>query len=261
MSKKLLISLLFVSVSGLWCAENYTMKVKSHTGAGKQSKSKNQLPDILETLIEQHKQQIAEKNQELEYLNIKLKACEYSLGDTPLYKAVKNNDIEGAKLLLESPTKKNTPLNINDGRKTRDESITPLMAATQKNNEAMVALLLENEANPNIGHNTNLYYTTPLATAAELGHQGIVELLLKHYADPDKGEGHTLNNKTSPGQNTTSPYQIAHGEGYEEIMKMLKARNANTSIKKYDSLNDENSDSSDDENMELEEKGNFSYFN
>ncbi|PCH01841.1 Hypothetical protein PENO1_040680 [Penicillium occitanis (nom. inval.)] len=85
---------------------------------------------------------------------------------------------------------------------------TPLYIAVQKHRTAMVKLLLEHGAKPDV--KCNLGLRTPLHQAAEAGDEEIVKLLLTHKANPN------LYN-----DNKRRPLVFAAAEGHLAVVKML----------------------------------------
>lgn len=116
-----------------------------------------------------------------------------------LWQAAYNGDVAVATKLLQKGT----------DIETRDTSgWTPLFIAVQKHRTAMVKLLLENGAEPDV--KCNLGLRTPLHQAAEAGHEDLVELLLTHKANPN------LYNDLK-----RRPLVFAAAEGHLAVVKML----------------------------------------
>lgn len=92
-------------------------------------------------------------------------------GITPLYRAVRNNNLEMAKLLLENKA---------DINKFNHSGWTPLYSAASRNKLEMVQLLLKNNANVNKAASNGC---TPLYQAAYNNNLEMAKLLLENKAD------------------------------------------------------------------------------
>jgi ankyrin repeat protein len=98
-------------------------------------------------------------------------------GSTPLYSAIRKEDISVIKKLLKRGA---------DINRASAHGWTPLKSAAQQGNFEIVKLLLEAGADPNIADNTNY---TPLMNAVSGQHENIVKILLKFKADPNVQSG------------------------------------------------------------------------
>lgn len=183
-----------------------------------------------------------------------------NLEGTPLYRAVEHGYADLVELLLDNkanPNIKHTNgipdyVVSQDGRYTKVSKIndengefiiscgTSLHKAVEKDNLALVKLLLDHNADPNIiafrgtplyiaaGHrmidivklllhfkaypgfvSNSLFKATPLFRAAEKGYIDIVKILLDHNADPFM----SYNNET--------PLTIAKSNGYSDIAELV----------------------------------------
>ncbi|XP_052083039.1 ankyrin-1-like [Mytilus californianus] len=92
-------------------------------------------------------------------------------------------------------------------------NMTPLFIASSSGFIDLVELLLEREANPNLGNGFN---ETPLFSAAEKGYIEIVNLLFEFKADPNLCNNYNV-----------SPLQAAAVNGFSEIVSLLLINGAN----------------------------------
>jgi ankyrin repeat protein len=131
-------------------------------------------------------------------------------GTTALHRAVEQDDVEIARLLVRSGA---------DARAANRYGATPLYAACLNGNAAMIELLLEGGANPN----TRLAGETALMTAARTGRVDALNALLAHGA---------AINASEPGQQQTALMWAAaedHGPAVHLLVQHgadLEARSA-----------------------------------
>lgn len=158
-----------------------------------------------------------------------------SLEGTPLYRAVEHGYADIVELLLDNKAKPNIKHTngIPDFVVTRDGLIvskrnsgneefiiscgTPLHKAVENHNMALVKLLLDHNADPNIIG----FRGTPLYIAAELGLIDIVKLLLRFKAHPDFFSNSLFK---------ATPLFRAAEKGYIDIVKILLDHNADPFI-------------------------------
>jgi ankyrin repeat protein len=121
-------------------------------------------------------------------------------GWTPLHLAAFFGGYEAAKLLIERGADVNA-------QTTNPLSNMPIHAAAAGNRTAMIELLLENGALPNVQQSGGW---TPIQQAADHCDAVTVQLLLRYGADPDlaKDDGKTARS-------------IAEEKGYTEVLNVL----------------------------------------
>src|SRR5436190_16460006 len=90
--------------------------------------------------------------------------------DSPLIAAIKNQDVNAARVLLKQPAR---------ALKPEADGTTPLHYAVESGDLELVQLLLKAGAKPV----ANRYGTTPLEMAAEAGNAPIIDALLQAGAD------------------------------------------------------------------------------
>jgi ankyrin repeat protein len=107
--------------------------------------------------------------------------------DFPLLEAVKKGDIEKVKAILEKPISNFGKTEIDQKGRSGD---TPLSAAAEYGNLAMVKLLVEHGATVDAGKEKG--DRTPLMEASGQGHAEVVQYLIAKGADVNaKGKGVT----------------------------------------------------------------------
>lgn len=107
-------------------------------------------------------------------LNVNWFTSRGEYGNTPLHKAVLDNDLSLTKTLLSAGHDVNAIDNFDD---------TPLTIAVRERYLQIAVILLEHNANAN---HFNSFNETALHVAAELGDVDIVEVLLLYGAKPNK---------------------------------------------------------------------------
>jgi len=125
-------------------------------------------------------------------------------GTTALHWAVRSDDIESAKLLLQAGA------NV---RLTDRYGITPLKLAAENGNAAMIEVLLKAGADPNAAMPTG---ETVLMTAAHTGKPDAVSMLLTHGAKPNEKEtrfGETAMMWAAAENNASAIRVLADGGG------------------------------------------------
>lgn len=90
--------------------------------------------------------------------------------------------------------------------------VTPLIAATVTGDEAMVGMMLEKRAQPNVAEGRNW---TALSFASQYGHTAVVKRLLEAGADVTWATGAGL-----------TPWMLAHDSKHTEVLALLKAADA-----------------------------------
>jgi ankyrin repeat protein len=123
--------------------------------------------------------------------------------ETPLYWAVRANQLEIVQLLLNNGAKASVNMTSRFGD-------TPLYWAIRNENPQMIQLLLDSGANVNI---TNNYQETPLYVAVAKGNLEIVLLLLRNGADE------SINIAENIDENT--PLHFAASNNNNEIIEVL----------------------------------------
>lgn len=124
---------------------------------------------------------------------------------SPLYEAVKNNELETVKVLLAGGADTNLPLE-------HDHKSSVLFLPAQKN---QVPLMIELLAHGALSNFQDEQGWTPLMVAAEQGNTRVVEILLNVAAKPN------LKN-----QHGATAVQIAKAHGHQETVKVLLATGA-----------------------------------
>ena len=136
-----------------------------------------------------------------------------SQDSNPIFRAVKNGDIELTTLLISlCPEHLNTK--VSTGFYKED---TPLSFAVKAQAPEMVRILLNAGADPNTitQDQDGLYlYETPLSLAVQARDAEMVRILLDAGADPNKSTQRAFRLKLSP-------LDIAIEEGYTEMVKLL----------------------------------------
>lgn len=95
---------------------------------------------------------------------------------------------------------------------------TPLLYASERGHEAIVDLLLENNAQ--VDTKDTQYGRTPLSWAAKNGHEAIVHLLLEKNAQVD----------TKDAEYGRTPLSWAARNGYKAIVRLLLKKNAQVDV-------------------------------
>ncbi len=127
----------------------------------------------------------------------------------PLHDAVKRNDLEGLKSVLDE---------MPDALDKQDDlGRTPLHWATEESQLDAAELLLEKGANPNIKASTG---ATPLHLASDSELMDMAALLTKHGADLDAVD-----------ENGWTPLHFAAVRGQEELADLLLKEGADADVK------------------------------
>ncbi|KFY91698.1 hypothetical protein V500_04517 [Pseudogymnoascus sp. VKM F-4518 (FW-2643)] len=108
-------------------------------------------------------------------------------------------------------------LGINIPNEKDEDGRTPLSWAAQNGHEAVVKLLLVNNAEVNL--KDTLYGQTPLSWAAESGHEAVVKLLLVNGAEIDSKD---ISGRT--------PLSLAANTGQEAVLKLLIEKGADVNL-------------------------------
>ena len=137
---------------------------------------------------------LLKKGANLEAINVR--------NETPLAIAISQEHVEVVKILLDY----NSPINTLDSL-----GLSPISRAALTGNEQIMGLLIQSNANINLGE--------PLHSASEGGHVEVVKLLLRNNADP---------NRLDKLQRT--PYILAKENNETEVMKILISNGADTTI-------------------------------
>ncbi len=124
---------------------------------------------------------------------------------TPLVQAVRKNDVNKVKTLLQQGVDVNMQIESNGS--------TALYEASFLGYKNSVEILLENNANPNIQNKLGF---TPLYAAAQERHGDIVKLLLHYDADPN-----------FKAQEDWTAIMIASAKGHPDIVRILCENGAN----------------------------------
>jgi len=130
--------------------------------------------------------------------------CRKHSGGNPLFTAIKLNDTDAVKNMLEAGK---------DIKATNRDGDTPLILATKKNHENIVKLLLDKGADLDCENN---YGETPITIAAEMNHVNLVKLLLDKGADPD-----------ADYKSDYTPLIYAIEQNNHTVVKMLLDKGAN----------------------------------
>ncbi|MBW1953927.1 MAG: ankyrin repeat domain-containing protein [Deltaproteobacteria bacterium] len=128
-------------------------------------------------------------------------------------KSIHNGDVRAVELLLDAGLDPNKP--DSQGR-------IPLIEAAIKNRSAMVKILLDRNADPNI--KPDHYGQTALMLAASLGRGEIVKTLLAHGAAPNLRDD----------ANSQTALIMATIKGHTDIVKTLLAHGADRELRDHD---------------------------
>ena len=150
-------------------------------------------------------------------------------GFTPLFLAVRNNDVGIARLLLSKGADVNTKNNQN--------GMTPLHIAAQEGHRSMVVLLLASGADANV---QNARGITPLVLARRRGHTEIVEMLTKASEEQQAKEIQALLDQggdvNAKGEKGRTALHKAAEIGQKDAVELLIKKNADVNAKDEDGM-------------------------
>ena len=144
-----------------------------------------------------------------------LKQADLTVSSAALFKSIHNGDARAVELLLSAGLDPNKP---------DDPGKLPLMEAAIKNRSAIVKILLDRNADPNI--KPDHYGQTALMLAASLGRGEIVKTLLANGAAPNLRDD----------ANSQTALIMATIKGHTDIVKTLLAHGADRELRDYDGL-------------------------